>query len=232
MLTLQSSAAELDLEGLVGAWLFDEGSGNVAKDFSLNGIDGKLMNGPKWVEGKFGKALEFDGKDDYVDITDKRLLFDESITIIAWIQINSTSGAKTIAASGYNQGLPYWLFEINGDKIRVYTHDKYDSGSTSLKTGKWYHVAFAGDVKSGGEMYLDGSVDGQIPPWGKGQGEPVAIGTGYSGRYFNGLIDEVAIFNVVLKLDLILGIMKKGLIGISAVSPSGKLATTWSKIKR
>ena len=50
-------------EALVGAWLFDEGAGETAKDASGNGHDGELL-GPKRVNGKFGSALEFDGVDD------------------------------------------------------------------------------------------------------------------------------------------------------------------------
>ena len=229
MFTFQSSA-EIDLEGLVGAWLFDKGTGKVAEDSSLNGIDGKFMNNPKWTEGKFGKALEFDGAADYVDITDERLLFDSPITVMAWVSLNSIGGAQSIAASGYNVGLPHWLLEINEDTIRVYARDHYDLGNTSLKKGVWYHVAFAGE-ESGGTMYLDGKDDGKVAPWVLGTGEPVAIGCGYSGRYFNGIIDDVAIFNVVLELDVIKDIMKKGLEGFAAVSPSGKLATAWGAIK-
>ena len=67
MLTGQSSA-KIDQETIVGMWLFDEGKGEVTKDSSGNGNDGKLMNGPKWVDGKFGKALEFDGTDDNVEM--------------------------------------------------------------------------------------------------------------------------------------------------------------------
>ena len=63
------SDAKVDLNTAVGMWLFDEGSGNIAKDSSGNGNDGQLTNGPKWVQGRFVRALEFDGKDDYVKIS-------------------------------------------------------------------------------------------------------------------------------------------------------------------
>ena len=56
-----SSDAVLDPETIVGIWKFDEGKGNTTKDSSGNGNDGTLMEKPKWVDGKFGKALEFDG---------------------------------------------------------------------------------------------------------------------------------------------------------------------------
>ncbi|HRR96284.1 MAG TPA: hypothetical protein P5150_06095 [Candidatus Ratteibacteria bacterium] len=51
-------------KGLVAYWSFDEGSGDIVKDNSSNGNNGKI-NGAKWVEGVRGYGLEFDG--DYVD---------------------------------------------------------------------------------------------------------------------------------------------------------------------
>jgi len=41
----------------IGLWLFNEGKGSVAKDFTGNRNDGALEKGPLWVDGKFGKAL-------------------------------------------------------------------------------------------------------------------------------------------------------------------------------
>jgi len=65
--------------------------------------------------------------------------------------------------------------------------------------------------------------------------EPVQIGvmdeTNGSKWYLRGLIDEVAIFNVVLSEDDLKTIMTEGLETILAVSPLKKLSTTWSNIK-
>ena len=58
------------------------------------------------------------------------------------------------------------------------------------------------------------------------------VGVSDSGRFFDGLIDDAGIFNVALTVDEINDIMSKGLSGITAVSPSGKLATTWSELKK
>ena len=62
------SDAKVDLNTAVGMWLFDEGSGTIAKDSSGNGSDGQLTNDPKWVQGRFGMALSFDEKDDYLKV--------------------------------------------------------------------------------------------------------------------------------------------------------------------
>ena len=64
----QFSDAEIDPESIVGAWLFDETNGKVAKDSSGNGNDGNLVGGAKWAKGKFGNAIELNGKDAWVTV--------------------------------------------------------------------------------------------------------------------------------------------------------------------
>ena len=47
-------------QGLVGYWPFDEGNGTIAKDYSGNGNNETLVNGPTWTTGKVEGALNFD----------------------------------------------------------------------------------------------------------------------------------------------------------------------------
>ncbi|MDD4160779.1 MAG: hypothetical protein PHO18_07525, partial [Synergistaceae bacterium] len=54
---------------LVGYWSFDENQGTVAKTSAVSGYDGEI-HGAKWVPGKVGSALEFNGESDYVEIKD------------------------------------------------------------------------------------------------------------------------------------------------------------------
>ena len=63
------SFARIDKQSIMGIWLFED-KGDVAKDSSTNGNDGKI-NGPKSVKGKFGMAFEFDGQDDWVEVLHK-----------------------------------------------------------------------------------------------------------------------------------------------------------------
>ena len=65
MLAFQSSAQLIGSDARV-IFLFDENGGDTAKDFSDNGNDGDIKNAPDWVEGKFGTALELNGKDNVV----------------------------------------------------------------------------------------------------------------------------------------------------------------------
>jgi len=71
-------------ESLVAFWNFDDGTGKTAKDSSENELDGELVGGPKWVEGKIGKALEFDGGDDYVEVSD--ISTPPILTFACWFQ--------------------------------------------------------------------------------------------------------------------------------------------------
>jgi hypothetical protein len=63
-----TSVAKYDLAAASAVWLFDDGDGDVAEDMTGNGNDGELMNGPEWVDGLYGEALEFNGTNAYVSV--------------------------------------------------------------------------------------------------------------------------------------------------------------------
>ncbi len=54
--------ADFDLNTAVGIWHLNEGEGDEAKDSSKSGDHGVLWKNPQWVDGRFGKALEFNGE--------------------------------------------------------------------------------------------------------------------------------------------------------------------------
>ena len=69
---------------LVAAWTFDEGAGDKVKDASGHGHDG-VISGAKWVKGKFGAALEFNGDGDQVLVVhDDALNIQKQLTVEAW----------------------------------------------------------------------------------------------------------------------------------------------------
>ena len=79
---------------LVAHWTFDEGSGNIAYDSSGNGNNGTI-NGAEWGDGKYGKALQFNGQDNYVEMpTSNSLEMDANVTIAAWI--NGIAGGDEV----------------------------------------------------------------------------------------------------------------------------------------
>ena len=56
------------VDGLVLYHPYDEGKGDTAEDLSGNDHEGVIDN-PEWVDGKFGKALEFGGEGSDVFVT-------------------------------------------------------------------------------------------------------------------------------------------------------------------
>ena len=81
------AGADIDPENCMGMWLFNKGDGQ-AIDSTPNGNDGKFVSEPQLTEGKFGKGLELDGVDDYVEVADSESLdtvLNEGMTIVAWV---------------------------------------------------------------------------------------------------------------------------------------------------
>ncbi len=80
---------------------FDEGSGTIAKDESGYGNDGTIY-GATWTTGVSGKALEFDGVDDYVEIPDEPSLdLDHDFTIMAWANLDTGSLGNILCSGSY-----------------------------------------------------------------------------------------------------------------------------------
>lgn len=97
--------------GLVAYWPFDEGKGKDAKDASDNGNDGAI-NGAEWVDGKFGKALEFDGNFVLVPNDDSyNFTKEQSFSIVLWINYESKDDWQGVLQK-FNGGYPFKV-EVN-----------------------------------------------------------------------------------------------------------------------
>lgn len=239
-----SSFAKLDPKTCVGMWLFNEGNGDIAKDSSEGKNDGTLENSPKWVQGKFGGALQFNGSNNYVDCgKGANLSITKAITVQAFVKFGgSPSSAIIISKYGVSgSGLSYMLV-INGDggapgKASFFL-SAWRHFNTQISDDKWHHLAAT--VSSAAiDLYVDGKLDSALGGVQSisASNSTVTIGAPNSngwGSSFNGLIDEVAVFNVALEEGDILILMKTGLkesLFPSAVDLSGKLTTTWANIK-
>jgi hypothetical protein len=233
------SFAEIDLETAVGIWLFDEGKGDTVTDLSENGNEGTL-NGPEWVDGKFGKALSFDGKDDAIDIPDSDSINDvDDLTMLAWVYLRRavTSGSwnALFGKKPYASGYLMWIEVPREPCGLVYSPGRADCrAAVQIDLKKWYHLAFTRVNKGEMKFYIDGEevrVAASTPGVITTSPAPISIG-GQSPQMIDGLIDEVAIFKVALSVDQIQSIMDKGFLGELGMTPtSEQLATTWGEIK-
>ncbi|MFA5050564.1 MAG: Ig-like domain-containing protein [Patescibacteria group bacterium] len=76
-------------EGMVALWHFNKGAGLIVED--AKGLNDGTISGAAWVNGKFGKALEFDGAlgddGDYITIPDSSSLDLQKLTLDVFIKI-------------------------------------------------------------------------------------------------------------------------------------------------
>jgi hypothetical protein len=240
------SIAEIDPQTLAGLWLFDEGQGDVAGDSSGNGLDGEFTGGPKWVDGRFGKALEFDGAS-YVTIPD-HVNPTAAITISAWVK----SAAATWNENGWIvEKRDAYIIHPNGGSTNVAfcvvngapwnQPNSWDTGAVGPDDITEWHMYTCTYDSSTGEwkIYIDGEVASSLDLDKVELAEdagPVHIGWDDccgGARFGQGIIDEVAVFNVALGQDDIQAIMNNGLgpSVLAAVEPADKLATTWGEMK-
>lgn len=229
--------ARFDPKTAVGIWLFDEGGGDIAEDFSGNGNNGKLMNDPKWIEGRFGNALQFDGADDYVDVSVLDMTGFSSSTISAWIAPIIPDTGKQVFSSKYDAGNDL-RFVMGVQWISANYDDGVEDAVKKLELGwsddQWHHVAVTQDNSVGAQkLYIDGKevdsntgIDG-FDYAGLDNVHYIGRRTVSDAKYFDGVIDEVAIFDVALTGSDIRSIMG----GMTPVSPGGKLAVSWAGVK-
>ena len=216
-------AAGLDSStGPIAHWKLDDGTGLTAVD-SEGGHDGALLNGPAWVAGQIGDALQFDGSNDYVDLTsDEELddVFDGGATVMAWIEPSSWGGNgyarifdKSSSPSATNDG---WAIRVNKDNGGLNFGQGFTSGrgwwkfaESSINFDTWQHIAVTYDASSTANdpvVYLDGSpisVTRVDTPSGSIRSDAAinlrlgnhATGTSWS---FDGGIDDARIYDRLL----------------------------------
>lgn len=237
-----SSHAALPSENLVGLWRFDETEGDIARDLSGMENHGRLMNGPRRVGGKYGQALQFEpdvvaNRHPHVEIPDARSLNPtEQITLCAWVYVKDTIAARQILQkSTAGKSDQYRVYVVVGTKT-VFC-DVGPGPATRQIAAKlrdfeaWQHLAFVYDGQT-----LSAYVNGQLQATANATGTLVlpSLGTAPlrvgSPNPMNGMIDELAIFDVALTETQIREVIR----GFEVALPVGTKGMTvfaWARLK-
>jgi|GEM_PF-3663435 len=203
---------------LVGYWKLNSvNSTNWTLDETANANHGEVHTngtpsdpGDSFVSAKFGKGMQFDGVDDYVDCgNDTSLDITDEITIEAWVKfdfVNSTINTPIVVNRA---GYEVFLFLQGGEGTFQFTiwgnpSGQYNAPTTITPTiDTWYHVVGTFDGTNL-KIYINGREEGNgdiVNPW-KGVDTGFTIGyTPQQGIYLNGTIDEVRIYNRALSAE-------------------------------
>lgn len=236
-----SNARGVSSSSPVGYWKFDEGVDNTCSgginDVCNSGSGGSALDGAEsgmsvpatstsgWTQaGKFGKALIFDGTNDYVQVSDNSALdMSGGVAISAWINLGETPGASLrtiLAKDGTWSGTStnYQLDIRSSGKIEFAYRgsdslaNEYITNSVVITSGStWYHVVLTYDGTNNPTIYVNGKAQaGAYSSGGNkaitGNAQPLFIGVlGNSGspytNYFIGTLDELKIYNYALTAD-------------------------------
>jgi hypothetical protein len=200
---------------LVAWWSFDDATATSAPDQSVHSLNA-VNKGAVPVEGKYGNALQFDGKSvlqvDYQPVLDD---FQNGITVMAWIKKDSASHWNTIVSreigSGWSEymGLAVYknqaLFSIDQDGSNY----KNITDSEIIQPDVWYHLAGTFD-NNAFRIYVNGKLirsDFSKGPIRFSDHNPLLIGGNSNNQNqslvdcFKGSIDELRIYKRALSLS-------------------------------
>lgn len=149
-------------------------------------------------------AISFNGTDQYIQLSSE-VNYGTTNTLSFWINSSNTV-TKDIFGANNSQG--YLLKALNATDTVSYrtssgarTFDLSGLSSNPMKDGAWHHIAFTRNSSNLIQLYVDGSPVGSAQSL-SGNTLFEVIGANYAKSvFFDGKLDEVAIFNKALSLS-------------------------------
>ena len=205
--TLSGSSAEVPVtDGLVAQWEFDESSGLTASD-SVSGNNGDLINfagdDSHWVPGRNGGAIAFDGTT-HIEVPDDPSIggdITSSMTVMTWFKSNVQLAASGAGNRMLEKSNSYFLLQgvANGGMnflVKDAGANRTAGIGETLEADVWYHIAGVVD-ETEIRVYINGVLKNTVTISGPIDDAqlPLFIGSDDSGNHFNGLMDQLLIYN-------------------------------------
>jgi len=233
-ITMPASNAEITAtyedvaSGLVSRYTFE-----VDGRDSIGTNDGTLTGGASIADdGSRGKVLSLDGVDDYVSLPASGLAAGRGeVTLSLWVKPDEWIGSNTIYDEYANT--EWWQFTVRQGEFLTRdtstgttgTRDNDLSMPTVPTTGSWHHLAFVYSVTGGTKtIYYDGEVyattSSSVDTLTSDR-DGAAIGYPSDGNYYDGMIDDVRLYNRALSTTEIALLAEQTLYTLTVNSGSG-----------
>ena len=156
--------------------------------------------------GKIGRAIDFDGVNDYVSVADANSLdLTTGMTLEAWVQLDTVSSWRQVVLKEAPGDLAYSLYAnttSNRPQTDISASGGYKSAGVgpALTAGTWTHLALTYD-NAQLRLYKNGALVAQTAATGAIQASTLPLRIGGNtiwGEYTDGRIDEVRVYNRAL----------------------------------
>lgn len=215
-------------DGMISYWKLDEfGTVNVFAD-SYGNHNGSASNitSPAEDLGIVNRARNFNGSNEINIADDNDFDLESSFSVELWIKTTELgTGNKVFIGKrrDANTQATWWLGYGNENTAIIWVRDSLGNitetrGNKAVNDGEWHHlVGIKNDMNKTLQLYIDGEEENIISTFFTGSfsnTSPINIGHYGQAFYYDGLIDEVAVYNMVLNKEIITDHYKKGLNGI------------------
>ena len=189
----------------MAAYSFEEIGGQRAADASGRSNHGTIREAVRITTGRYGKALKFDGINDWITINDSASLdISSGLTLEAWVYPQAIKSCSVLlkeqtGGSVYNL-YPYENADLPISSLNDGVGDRVISGPNQLPINQWTHLTSTYDGLNQ-RLYVNGiQVSSRVQ---KGLIKPSTGvlrigGNSIWGEFFKGYIDEVRIYNRAL----------------------------------
>ena len=223
---------------LIAWWKLDETSGTIAYDSSVNENNGTLINTPTPVAGIIGNALSFDGgvSSEAVSFPSANFRTLPSFTWTCWIKTPGFGASQIENGIGSITYAPLFGANSSGELI-FYMYSgttPYDitTSGVNVHDDKWHFCCFwwDGEVM---KIFADGVEEASGPglqDWQYTIAGYIGRDPNSSDRYFNGLIDDVRIYDNALSQKEISELSKAKLLHYKMNNfqePTTNVVTNW-----
>jgi hypothetical protein len=194
-------------EGLVAAYNFDESTGTTAGDRSGNGNTGTVSGATRTTSGRNGRALSFDGINDWVTIADANSLdLSNGLTLESWVYptaLGSTAravlykeatGTSRYALYANTSSRPGARVDVGGGRTAI--------GAAQLSLNTWTHIAATFDGVTL-NLFVNGVAVSSTPAAGSIAASTAALrigGHAVASEWFRGRIDDVRVYSRALSV--------------------------------